>query len=95
MVVCLYQDDNQYLNIILYISTVVVLCILYSGKVWRVESLANLVDHLRFTKLKPFKLVVTINNSLFDLFICQTGKHLKRENLLNLLPAKLSQLYSS
>ena len=31
----------------------------YSGKGWRVESLANLANHLRFTKLKPSKVVVT------------------------------------
>ena len=31
----------------------------YSGKVWRGESLAN---RLRFAKLKPSKLVVTIDN---------------------------------
>ena len=46
----------------------------YSGKVWQVESLANLASHLRFAKfkLKPSKLVVTSNNPLADLFICQT-----------------------
>ena len=41
----------------------------YSRKVWRVESLANLANRLRFAKLKPSKLVVTINNPLADLFI--------------------------
>ena len=41
----------------------------YSGKVWRGESLAN---RLRFAKLKPSKLVVTIDNPLADLFIRQT-----------------------
>ena len=44
----------------------------YSGKVWLVESLANLANHLQFTKLKPSKLVATISNRLADLFICQT-----------------------
>ena len=39
----------------------------YSGKVWQVESLANLANHLQFAKLK---LVVTTNNLLNDLFIC-------------------------
>ena len=45
---------------------------LYSGKVWRGESLANLVNGLRFAKLKPSKLIVTIDNPLADLFIRQT-----------------------
>ena len=34
----------------------------YSGIVWWVESLANLVNHLQFAKLKPSKVVVTIKN---------------------------------
>ena len=29
----------------------------YSGKVWRGESLANLVNRRRFAKLKPTKLI--------------------------------------
>ena len=44
----------------------------YSGKVWRGESLANLANRLRFAKLKPSKLVVTIDNPLADLLIRQT-----------------------
>ena len=44
----------------------------YSRKVWWVESLANLVNHLQFAKLKPSKVLVTINNYLADLFIRQT-----------------------
>ena len=45
-----------------------------------VESLANVVNHLannlqfvklKPSKLKPFKLVVTINNPLADLFVCK------------------------
>ena len=44
----------------------------YSGKVWQGESLANLANRLRFAKLKPSKLVVTIDNPLADLFIRQT-----------------------
>ena len=52
----------------------------------------NLVNRLQFAKPKPSKLVVTINNPLADLFIRQTfsAKHLKRVNLPNILPAKLS-----
>ena len=41
----------------------------YSGKVWQVESLENLANRLRFPKLKPSKVVVTINNPLANLFI--------------------------
>ena len=44
----------------------------YSGKVWRGESLVNLANRLRFAKLKPSKLVVTIDNPLADVFIRQT-----------------------
>ena len=44
----------------------------YSGKVWRGESLANLVNRRRFAKLKPSKLIPTIDNLLADLFIRQT-----------------------
>ena len=59
----------------------------YSGKVWQGESLAN---RLRFAKLKPSKLIVTIDNPMADLVICQTffcqtfensrfGKHSARQ----------------
>ena len=41
----------------------------YSGKVWRGESLAN---RRRFAKLKPSKLIPTIDNPLADPFIRQT-----------------------
>ena len=44
----------------------------YSGKVWRGESLANLANCRRFAKLKPSKLIATIDNPLADLFIRQT-----------------------
>ena len=44
----------------------------YSGKVWRRESLANLANRRRFAKLKPSKLITTIDNPLADLFIRQT-----------------------
>ena len=43
----------------------------YSGKVWRAESWANLVNCLQITKLKPSKLVAIYNNPLADLFIHQ------------------------
>ena len=46
--------------------------VLYSGRVWQVESLAILVNCLRFSKLKSSKLVVIINSPLADLFIRQT-----------------------
>ena len=44
----------------------------YSGKVWRGESLANLANRRRFAKLKPSKLIPTIDNPMADLFIRQT-----------------------
>ena len=34
----------------------------YSQKAWQVESLANMANHLQFAKLKPSKLVVSMNN---------------------------------
>ena len=36
------------------------------------ESLENFANRLRFAKLKSSEVVVTINNPLADLFICQT-----------------------
>ena len=62
----------------------------YSGIVWRGENLAN---RLRFAKLKPSKLLVTIDNPLADLFIPQafSAKRLKRVYSPNFLPAKLSR----
>ena len=62
----------------------------YGGKVWWVESLANLANSRQFTELKPSKVIVTINNPLADLFICQTI-FLKRVKSPNILPAKLSR----
>ena len=64
----------------------------YSRKVWRGESLANLANRPWFAKLKPSKLVVTIDNLLADLFIRQTfsAKYLERVNSPKFLPAKLS-----
>ena len=55
--------------------------------------MANLANHLRFAKLKPSKLVVTIDNPLADLFIRQTfsAKRLKIVDSPNILPAKLSR----
>ena len=60
----------------------------YSGKIWRGESLAN---HPQFAKLKPSKLVFTINNLLADLLICQTFFHqtLETSQFAKLSPAKL------
>ena len=47
----------------------------YSGKVWREENLANLANCSWFAKLKPSKLVLTINYLLVDLLIRQTFFH--------------------
>ena len=46
--------------------------ILYGRKVWRVESLVNLVNCLQFSKLKPSKVLVAINKPLTDLLIHQS-----------------------
>ena len=63
-----------------------------SGKVWQVESLANLANRLQFAKLKPSKLVLTINDPLVIHSFAKlfSTKHLKRANSPNILPAKLS-----
>ena len=70
------------------------LLIPYSGKVWRVESLAN---HLQFAKLKPFKLVVTINNPLAELFIRQTffRQMLKKSKFTKHSPRQTFLLYGN
>ena len=44
----------------------------YTGNVCQEESLANLMNHQRFGKLKPSKLVATIYNLLTNPFIHQT-----------------------
>ena len=56
------------------------------------ESLVNLANHLRFAKLKPSKLVLTINNLLGNLLIHQTSvrQMLERVTLPTFPPAKLS-----
>ena len=45
----------------------------YSGKVLWGESLTNLANRQWFTKLKPSRLLLTINNLLADLLIYQTS----------------------
>ena len=49
--------------------------ILYSGKVWWEESLANLVNEEQFTKLKPSKSSVVIITYWLDQSIHQTFPH--------------------
>ena len=49
--------------------------ILYSKKVWLGESLVNLANCPWFAKLKPSKLVPTINNLLAGVLIHQTFFH--------------------
>ena len=60
----------------------------YSGKVWWVESLVNLVNRQQFAKLKPSKVVVTINNLLADRSFAKLfpTKCLKRVNSPNIYP---------
>ena len=74
----------------LYIS-ICVHNIPYSRKVWEAESLANLGNHQRFTKLKPSKSVVIIITLWLNLFICQTlpCQTLKKSKFAKVSPAKL------
>ena len=66
----------------------------YSGKVWRAESLAN---HLWFAKLKPSKLVLTIDNLLADLLIRQTcfRQMLEKSQFAKLSPHQTFPLYGN
>ena len=72
--VCVYVCVYTCMCVCMYVCVCVYVCVyvLYSGKVWRGESLTNLVNRPRFAKLKPSKLVLTINNLLADLLIHQT-----------------------
>ena len=69
----------------------------YCRKVWWKESLANLENHPWFTKLKPSKLVHTINNLLADLLICQTFFHqmLKKSKFIKFPPCQTIPLYGT
>ena len=70
--------------------------LLYSGKVWWVESLVNLADHSWFTKLKPSKVVLAINNLwLIYMLICQTflRQMLKNSKFVKLLCRQIFLLY--
>ena len=55
----------------------------------------NLANHPRFAKLKPSKLVLTINNLLADLLICQTFFHqmYKTSQFVKLSPHQTFPLY--
>ena len=55
-----------------YFNDTVIFVSMDLRKVWQAESLVNLVNRLQFAKLKPSKVVVTINNHLADLFVYQT-----------------------
>ena len=65
------------------------------GKFWWGESLANLANRLRFAKLKPSKLVLTINNLLADLLIHQTfpRQMLETSHFAKLFPHQTFPLY--
>ena len=69
----------------------------YSRKVWRGESLVNLASRPRFAKLKPSKLVLTINSLLADLLIRQTFFHqmLETSQFAKLPPRQIFPLYSN
>ena len=54
-------------------TKVINFCILlYIAKAWQGESLVNLTNPPWFSKLKPSKLTLTINNLLADILIRQT-----------------------
>ena len=63
---CKWSWKSSHYQAFLYMEVSVTI---YSGKGWWGESLAN---HPWFAKLKPFKLVPTINNLLAELLIHQT-----------------------
>ena len=69
--------------------------LLYSGKVWRGESLVNLENCPLFAKLKPSKLVLIINNLLADLLIRQTFfcQILENSQFAKLSPRQTFPLY--
>ena len=76
------------------ISYLFQLHIMNSGKVWQVESLANLANCLQFVKLKPSKLVVIINNPLADLLIHQTFcQMLEKNKFIKNSPCQTFPLY--
>ena len=70
----------------------------YSVKVWRGESLVNLANRPWFTKLKPSKLVLKVNNLLADLLadllIYQTffRQMLETSQFAKFYPTKLSHI---
>ena len=66
----LSEDVIYYIAMLHWIFVFVFQCISCDTVKW--ESLANLANHPWFTKLKPSKLVLTINNLLANLLICQT-----------------------
>ena len=67
----------------------------YSGKVWWEKSWANSANHSWFAKLKPTKLVLTINYLLADLLICQTFFHqmFEKSQFAKLSPRQTFPLY--
>ena len=70
---------------------------MYTGKVWWVEILANLANCLQFAKLKPSKLVVTIDNPLADLLIRQTFfcQMLEKSKFTKHFPCQTFPLYGN
>ena len=61
------------------------------------KRFGNLANHLRFTKLKPSKLAITINKPLADLFIRQTFfcQMLKKSKFVKHSPRQTFPLYGS
>ena len=44
----------------------------YRGKLWRVETLVDLVNYLKFTKVSLAKIPFSIFNSIENIQICQS-----------------------
>ena len=92
---CIQNNFHQSLPLGNAAIEATVFFILYSGKVWPIESLANLANHLRFTKLEPSKVVVTTSDPLADLFIRQSLFHqmLEKNKFVKYSPRQTFPLY--
>ena len=69
----------------------------YSGKVWWVESLMNLANHLRFAKLKPSKFVLIIITFLTESIHLPnfSSPNAQNEKSCQFFPSQTSPLYST
>ena len=88
---------NLHPFIINYITSFLPHIIPFSEKVWQGGSLVNLVNHPWFTKLKPFKLLFTINDLLAVVLICLTVfcQILKKSQFAKPYPCQTFLLYGN